>query len=169
MLVSLFQPPLVNRWKQEISTRRGPLGLSPIPSVCLFPGYIRTYGAFLWKISARPPWRCSVVSLEKLAQKFILNAERDRDPMPHTTSAKKRLRQNKKRRMQNRAVKSELRTTVKKLLKSIKEKNAESASELLKAVASKLDKAGARHYLHPNTAARYKGRLTKRVLALKTN
>ncbi|MBY0589513.1 30S ribosomal protein S20 [bacterium] len=86
--------------------------------------------------------------------------------MPHVTSAKKRLRQNKKRRMQNRAVKSDLRTHVKKLLKSIKEKNAASATEILKTVASKLDKAGSRRYLHPNTAARYKGRLTKRVLAI---
>jgi small subunit ribosomal protein S20 len=87
--------------------------------------------------------------------------------MPHVTSAKKRLRQNIKRRMQNRAVKSDLRTAIKKLLKSVKEKNLDTAKGLLSIVASKLDKAGARRYLHPNTAARYKGRLTKRVLALK--
>lgn len=83
--------------------------------------------------------------------------------MPHTESAKKRLRQGKKRRLQNRAVKSDLRTSIKKLLKSIKEGDAAKAGVDLKECFKKLDKCGARRYLHPNTANRYKSRLAKRV------
>lgn len=83
--------------------------------------------------------------------------------MPHTESAKKRLRQNVKRRAQNRAVKSDLRTTFKKFLKTVKAGDKAGASELLKVAFSKLDKCAARRYLHPNTAHRYKSRLSKRV------
>ena len=86
--------------------------------------------------------------------------------MPHTESAKKRLRQNAKRRAQNRAVKSDLRTTFKKLLKTVKAGDAAGAGELLKVAFSKLDKCAARRYLHPNTAHRYKSRLTKRVTGI---
>lgn len=83
--------------------------------------------------------------------------------MPHTKSAKKRLKQNIARRLRNRAVISDLRTQIKKLLKAVKEENLEEAQGHLKLVYKKLDKCAVRRYLHPNTAHRYKSRLTKRV------
>jgi len=83
--------------------------------------------------------------------------------MAHTESAKKRHRQSLKRRAQNRAVKSDLRTTFKKLLKTVKAGDTAAAGELLKVAFSKLDKCAVRRYLHPNTAHRYKSRLSKRV------
>lgn len=88
------------------------------------------------------------------------------DTMPHTPSAKRRLRQNKRRRAQNRSVISELRTTVKALLKACKEGKADEAKAQLKFCHQKLDKCGVRRYIHPNTAARTKARLTKRVNAI---
>jgi small subunit ribosomal protein S20 len=86
--------------------------------------------------------------------------------MPHITSAKKRLRQSKVRRVRNRAVLADLRTSIKKLLKAIKSSDKAGAVENLKIVHGKLDKCGIRRYLHPNTAQRYKSRLAKRVQKL---
>ena len=47
--------------------------------------------------------------------------------MPHIDSAKKRLRQSVKRRLQNRSTLSDLRTQMKKVLKAIKDGNAAEA------------------------------------------
>lgn len=89
--------------------------------------------------------------------------------MAHTNSAKKRQRQNEKRRAQNRSVKSDLRTHIKKLLKAVKEKDAQGAQSLFRTVQGKLDKCAMRRYLHPNTAHRYKSRLSKRVEAISSS
>ena len=86
--------------------------------------------------------------------------------MPHTESAKKRLRQSKVRRVRNRAVKSDLRSSIKKLLKAIKDGDATKAADELKVCFGKLDKCAVRRYLHPNTAHRYKSRLALRVKKL---
>ncbi|QDU59298.1 30S ribosomal protein S20 [Planctomycetes bacterium Pan216] len=86
--------------------------------------------------------------------------------MPHTKSAKKRLVQSFARRERNRHVKSDLRTQIKHFLKAIKEENLDEARTNLRLVYKKLDKCAVRRYLHPNTACRYKSRLTKRVNAL---
>lgn len=83
--------------------------------------------------------------------------------MAHTTSAKKRHRQSVKRRAQNRAVRSDLRTHIKKLLKAVKDNDAEKAKDCFRVVQAKLDKCAMRRYLHPNTAYRYKSRLAKRM------
>lgn len=83
--------------------------------------------------------------------------------MPHTESAKKRLRKSQTRRERNRMVRGDLRTEIKKLLKLVKENKAADAKASLSTVYKKLDKAAARGYLHPNTAHRYKSRLTVRV------
>jgi small subunit ribosomal protein S20 len=83
--------------------------------------------------------------------------------MPHKKSAKKRLRQNTKRREHNRAVKK----TLKKHLKTVAEvaHDKQSAPEKLKqeavAAIKKLDKAAARGVLHPNTVARRKSHIDR--------
>lgn len=83
--------------------------------------------------------------------------------MPHTETARKSLRQSIVRRVHNRAVIAELRTEIKKLLKAVKDGAVDAAKAQLSIVYKKLDKCGARRYLHPNTAYRYKSRLAKRV------
>lgn len=85
--------------------------------------------------------------------------------MPHTDSAKKRLRQNERRNLQNRSVKRDLRTHIKKVLQAVKDGKPQEAQDFLRLVYKKLDKCAVRRYLHPNTAHRYKSRLTKRVNA----
>ncbi|VTS04674.1 30S ribosomal protein S20 [Tuwongella immobilis] len=85
--------------------------------------------------------------------------------MPHTRSSKKALRKNIKRRDHNREIKKELKLQVKAFLAALKTGTAEQAQQEFNKVAKKLDKAGARRTLHPNTASRKKGRLAIRLAA----
>lgn len=90
--------------------------------------------------------------------------------MPHLKSAKKRMRQNVKRREHNRAVMKALRKHLKTLTEISKEKDA--APDALKkqatATIKKLDKAAARRVIHPNLAARKKSQIA-RLLNSKKN
>lgn len=85
--------------------------------------------------------------------------------MPTTPSAIKRLKQSKKKRLHNRVTKKLIRTYGKRTLAAVAAKNLEQAASDLKLTISKIDKAGARRVLHPNTAARRKSRLTREYLA----
>jgi small subunit ribosomal protein S20 len=80
--------------------------------------------------------------------------------MPHTSTAKKRLRQGKKRRLHNRSVKKD----IKAQLKSFEAALNGSVEELRKAynvAAKRLDKAAAKRVVHPNLAARKKSQLAR--------
>lgn len=79
--------------------------------------------------------------------------------MPNTKSAKKRLRQDGERRDRNRADRTQVRTIVKKVRKSVEEGNIAAAEESLRLAARKLDQAGATNLIHRNAAARTKSRL----------
>ena len=87
--------------------------------------------------------------------------------MPHLKSAKKRLRQNIKRRDHNRATKKAL----KKQLKAVFEVGGDKAAttEQLKkeatAAVKKLDKAAAKRVIHPNNAARKKSQIARLINA----
>ncbi len=71
-------------------------------------------------------------------------------------SVKKRLRTSKKSNVRNTAIKSRIKTLVKKT-----EASPEEAS--LKEAVSFLDKAAQKGAIHPNKASRIKSRLTKLV------
>ena len=75
--------------------------------------------------------------------------------MPNTASAKKRLRQNEKKRLRNMAAKSRIRTETKKALGGGDVSTAFSA----------IDRAAAKGIIHKNAAARRKSRLAKRLAA----
>jgi small subunit ribosomal protein S20 len=83
--------------------------------------------------------------------------------MPHTKSAKKRLRQNAKRRLHNRAVKKGLKIQIKKVLELADKGPADKLREELNLAVKKLDKAAARRVVHPNLAARKKSQLSRLV------
>ena len=86
--------------------------------------------------------------------------------MAHSLSAKKRVRQNAKRRSANRARKDVLKDQTKLYMAAItKGDKAAAATELNKTVVV-LDKMAAKHTLHKNAAARKRSRLTKRLNAL---
>jgi small subunit ribosomal protein S20 len=81
--------------------------------------------------------------------------------MPNTPSAIKRLKQNVKRRLRNRITKKLIKTYTKKTLASAAANDAEKAEADFRAAVAKIDKAGARRVLHPNTAARRKSKLAR--------
>jgi small subunit ribosomal protein S20 len=86
--------------------------------------------------------------------------------MPSSSSAKKRVRQNSKRRLRNRVTKKVIKTLTKRTTASLVAKDLDKAATDIKAAASKIDKAGARRVLHPNTAARRKSKLARAYAAL---
>lgn len=79
--------------------------------------------------------------------------------MPHSSSAKKRLRQNEKSRIRNRAVKSSVRTVIKSLKESVATGQVDEIRSQYDLVQKKLDQAVAKGIFHKNTASRYKARL----------
>jgi small subunit ribosomal protein S20 len=87
--------------------------------------------------------------------------------MPNSVSAKKRMRQDVVRRARNRAVKSSLRTQVRKVREAITAKKVEVAKQEYTFLSQKLDRAAARKVIHANAAARTKSRLSHAIKALK--
>jgi small subunit ribosomal protein S20 len=85
--------------------------------------------------------------------------------MPNSASAAKRMRQGAKRRKRNRVTKKVIKTLSKRTFTSLAEKDFNQALLDLKAASSKIDKAGARRVLHPNTAARRKSKLARAYAA----
>jgi small subunit ribosomal protein S20 len=81
--------------------------------------------------------------------------------MPHTTSAKKRLRQNAKRRERNRTTKKAVKTQIKRFQEIAATGTVEQLQQEYNAAAKKLDKAAAKRIVHPNLAARKKSQLSK--------
>ena len=87
--------------------------------------------------------------------------------MAHSLSAKKRVRQNAKRRVINRARKSQVKTQVKRLETALGAGNVEAADTEFRATVKKLDKVAATSTMHKKTAARKKSRLARKLNALK--
>lgn len=88
--------------------------------------------------------------------------------MPHTKSAKKRLRQSLERRAKNRATKSAIKTRVKKVRAAIAAGDLATADAEFRLVTEKMDRAGSKRIIHPNKAARTKSRLSHLLKAAKS-
>lgn len=86
--------------------------------------------------------------------------------MAHSLSAQKRVRQNEKHRLANRAEKSALKTEVRKLQDLIHDRNVAGAKGQLVKVYKKLDQVASKGIIHKNMASRQKSRLSVRVGAL---
>ncbi len=87
--------------------------------------------------------------------------------MPNNASAKKRMRQEEKRRMHNRSVKSIVKTEVTKARVAIAAPTVgnEDALEAVRKAVSELDRAAKKGVIHKNNAARRKSRLMKQLNA----
>jgi len=83
--------------------------------------------------------------------------------MPQNKSAKKRLRQNEKKRTRNRAQKRKVRTLVQKLRNT---DDPQVAAELLPEVKRGLDRLVSKNLIHKNKAANKKSKLEKYVNSL---
>ena len=82
--------------------------------------------------------------------------------MANIQSQKKRNRQNEKRRLRNKSVRSELKTRVKVATDAVASGEA-GAADLVRTAQKRIDKAGAKGVIHKNAAARRTSRLMKRA------
>ena len=85
--------------------------------------------------------------------------------MPNITSAKKRVRQIAKRQIINSARRSDIKTTIKKVLVALENSEVEKAKTLLREAESKIARARGKGVLHANTASRKVSRLAQKVAA----
>lgn len=86
--------------------------------------------------------------------------------MAYSNQAKKRIRQNLKRRERNKARTSAMKSQLKKTEEVLASGNVEAARTALAEAMQKIDKAAKGHVIHKNTAARRKSLLSRRLLAL---
>jgi len=82
--------------------------------------------------------------------------------MPNNKQAKKRMRQDDERRVQNKATRSSMRTAMKKVLTA---ETAEAAQAAMPEAMKRIDKAAKKNVIHDNAAARYKNRLARNAAA----
>lgn len=86
--------------------------------------------------------------------------------MANIKSQKKRNRQNERRHLRNKAIRSELKTRSRNALAAAEAGDAAAAEEALRIAQVRIDKAVTKGVLKKNTAARRKSRLTRRVREL---
>ena len=89
--------------------------------------------------------------------------------MAHSLSAKKRVRQNEKRRARNRHRKTVVRDEIKTYNAAIVAGDVNKAEAELQKVVVILDKTAAKRTIHKNAAARKRSRLTRKLNALKAS
>ncbi|MDA8887343.1 30S ribosomal protein S20 [Pontimonas sp.] len=86
--------------------------------------------------------------------------------MANIKSQIKRIKTNQKATERNRAVKSELKTTVRQAREAIKSGDKDKAGAAVKLASKKLDKAASKGVLHKNQAANRKSAIAKQAAAL---
>ena len=87
--------------------------------------------------------------------------------MAHSLSAKKRMRQNIRRRGRNRWRKEQVKQAIRAFEEALRRGDKAGASDQLKVVYKRLDRVAAKGTIHKNAAARKKSRLAKKLNALK--
>ena len=86
--------------------------------------------------------------------------------MANIKSQIKRIKTNQARTERNRAHKSELRTSIRRVREAVEAGDATVAGEALKAATKKLDKAVSKGVIHANQAANKKSALARKVGSL---
>lgn len=86
--------------------------------------------------------------------------------MANIKSQIKRNRQNEKRRLRNKSVKSALKTAVRKFNEASASGDNEQAQALMREASRKLDKAVSKGVIHKNQAANRKSAIAKRLQSL---
>jgi small subunit ribosomal protein S20 len=84
----------------------------------------------------------------------------------NSPQAKKRARQNDKRRMHNASLRSMVRTYIKKVVAAIDAGDAEKAKTAYAEAVPVIDRMADKGIIHKNKAARHKSRLNAQVKAL---
>jgi small subunit ribosomal protein S20 len=78
----------------------------------------------------------------------------------------KRIKTNRKATERNKAVKSEVKTAIRRFREAAATGESEKASEALKAASTKLDKAVSKGVIHKNQAANKKSAMAKKAAGL---
>jgi small subunit ribosomal protein S20 len=78
----------------------------------------------------------------------------------------KRNKQNEKARLRNKAVKSELKTEIRKFRQAVESGDADATVTQLRVATRKLDKAASKGVIHKNQAANRKSAIAKQAAAL---
>ena len=86
--------------------------------------------------------------------------------MPNIKSAKKRVLVTEKKSLQNKAIKSALKTQIKKFLAAVNAGDKELANKLYPETVSAIDSAASKGILHKNNAANKKAKLAKKLAAI---
>lgn len=87
--------------------------------------------------------------------------------MANSAQARKRARQNTKRRIQNASQRSMVRTYIKRVQSAVEQKDYDLASQAYTKAVPVIDRMADKGIIHKNKAARHKSRLNKAVKALK--
>lgn len=87
-------------------------------------------------------------------------------PVANIKSQIKRIKTNEKARQRNKAVKSELKTYVRRVREAIASGDKEAAEKAYTVAARKLDKAHSKGVIHKNQAANRKSKLARQINAL---
>ena len=83
--------------------------------------------------------------------------------MANIKSQIKRNKQNEKARLRNKAVKSELKTEIRKFREAAESGDADATNAALQVASRKLDKAASKGVIHKNQAANRKSAIAKRA------
>ncbi len=87
-------------------------------------------------------------------------------PVANTAQARKRARQNTKRRQHTASQRSMIRTYIKRIDAAVADKDYDAATEAYKKAVPVIDRMADKGIIHKNKAARHKSRLNKAVKAL---
>ena len=83
--------------------------------------------------------------------------------MANTASAKKRIRQNAKRRTRNQVWRTRARTHIKRARVALEQDPAEAAQAAVQLAVRELDRAASKGVIHKRNASRRKSRLMKQL------
>ncbi len=89
--------------------------------------------------------------------------------MPNIKSAKKRVLVNAKKNEENKAIRSAVKTEIKKVELLVKENKVEEAKAALSVAFSAIDSACSKNIYHANNAANKKAKLAKKVDSIAKN
>jgi small subunit ribosomal protein S20 len=94
-----------------------------------------------------------------------MSPHKEVNPLPNIKSSERSVKTDAERRARNFAIKSSVKTSVRKVVDAVATNKTEAATELLSKASSTIDKAVTKGVLHKNTAARKKSRLAKKINA----
>jgi small subunit ribosomal protein S20 len=114
-----------------------------------------------------PHARSRVASVALMTEPHRPTRMRERFHVANIKSQLKRIKTNALATERNKAVKSELRTWIRKFQTAAKSGDATAAADALKVASTKLDKAVSKGVIHKNNAANKKSSMAKRAASLK--